>query len=126
MFLLSHVDGRDSRNMMRVRFYLPEPSSASVLGGAADRTATNRKDIKGGKAGKDGNRKAVQAVQAGLYVYGDRTQTDRHDLKYRPKRAKTVQADTKLASERRRHHESTKVGKYESMKLRSQKHDLGR
>ena len=63
---LGYVDGRDSRNMMRVRFYLPEPSSAfSVLGGAADRTATNRKDIKGGKAGKDGNRKAVQAVQDG-------------------------------------------------------------
>jgi len=57
--------------MMRVRFYLPEPSSAfSVLGGAADRTATNRKDIKGGKGGKDGkdgNRKdrKDRAVQDG-------------------------------------------------------------
>ena len=62
---LGYVDGRDSRNMMRVRFYLPEPSSAfSVLGGAADRTATNRKDIKGGKGGKDGNRKD-RAVQDG-------------------------------------------------------------
>ena len=62
---LGYVDGRDSRNMMRVRFYLPEPSSAfSVLGGAADRTATNRKDIKGGKAGKDGTRKD-RAVQDG-------------------------------------------------------------
>jgi senataxin len=68
---LGYVDGRDSRNMMRVRFYLPEPSSAfSVLGGAADRTATNRKDIKGGKGGKDGkdgNRKdrKDRAVQDG-------------------------------------------------------------
>ena len=67
---LGYVDGRDSRNMMRVRFYLPEPSSASVLGGAADRTATNRKDIKGGKDGKDGkdgNRKdrKDRAVQDG-------------------------------------------------------------
>jgi senataxin len=52
---LGYVDGRDSRNMMRVRFYLPEPSSAfSSAGGAADRTAANRKDIKGGKWGKDG------------------------------------------------------------------------
>ena len=51
---LGYVDGRDSRNMMRVRLYLPEPSSAFSAGGAADRTATNRKDIKGGKGGKDG------------------------------------------------------------------------
>ena len=39
---------------MRVRLYLPEPSSAFSAGRAADRTATNRKDIKGGKGGKDG------------------------------------------------------------------------
>lgn len=51
---LGYVDGRDSRNMMRVRLYLPEPSSAFSAGRAADRTATNRKDIKGGKGGKDG------------------------------------------------------------------------
>ena len=67
---LGYVDGRDSRNMMRVRLYLPEPSSAFSAGGAADRTATNRKDIKGGKGGKDGKKNGTthphpRAVQDG-------------------------------------------------------------
>jgi senataxin len=51
---LGYVDGRDSRNMMRVRFFLPEPSSAvrSAVKTPATRETVSRKPP-GGKRGKD-------------------------------------------------------------------------
>ena len=51
---LGYVDGRDSRNMMRVRFFLPEPSSAVRLAikPPATRETVSRKPP-GGKRGKD-------------------------------------------------------------------------
>ena len=43
VYALGYVDGRDSRNMMRVRFYLPEPA-AKVTGNTAHKGALGDED----------------------------------------------------------------------------------
>ena len=43
VYALGYVDGRDSRNMMRVRFYLPEPA-AKVTGNTAHKGALGEED----------------------------------------------------------------------------------
>lgn len=55
---LGYVDGRDSRNMMRVRLFLPEPVSRVVGGGGGIATTTSKGSGKKRGSGDDKNSKS--------------------------------------------------------------------